>query len=716
MVQSTLALSDSFLDSQANLPKAISKKVRKLIKLYRSDPTSPGIHFEKLPGMKDEKVRSLRIDQAYRMIAVQPPRGDLLMAVWVDHHDEAYQWARTRRFEINPSQGSIQVYSVDEVEKALESVRESTGRSQTPATTDRRLFDDHDNDALELVGVPKPLLAAVRALETEEDLDALAGHLPDGVSQMLYSLLLGYSLEDALEEVFGAKEPAGSYDTEDFAAALERPATRGSFWVVEGEEELERVLDAPLEKWRVFLHPTQRRLVTRKASGPMRVLGGAGTGKTVVLMHRAKHLIENIFAGPEDRILVTTFTKNLALDLRNSLATLCPGGIDRIEVQNLHAWALSVAAEALGRKVRVIREDDRRAAMDSARKLAGVSAFSLAFFQEEWDRVVQAQAIGTEVGYLRARRVGRGTRLAASQRRDVWRVLSRYREILNSQGVLEWQDVVREAKNALDDGRVKRRYRAVLADEVQDMSPSDLKLLRAIVPPGSYDMFLVGDAHQRIYGNMARLGACGIDIRGRSRRLRLNYRTTDQIRARAVAILEGLEIDDLDGGVDTLTGYRSLRNGPEPEVHVCSTLGEENALIEATVELWLKDTRPRDICITARTKRLVNGYAEALESAGYSTVHLRAEASPTDSGIRIATMHRLKGLEFKKVLLCGVHDGAVPLVLPQGANSDAGSRADHVKSERCLLYVAATRARDEVFITGHGRPSPLLESGGDSPT
>lgn len=706
MPAAQLVFSDSFLDALAELPRSIEKKVRKLIKLYRKDPTSPGIHFEKLPGMKDDKFRSLRVDRSYRLIASQPPLGDVLTAMWVDHHDEAYKWARSKVVEVNPALGGIQVYSVEEVERAMTSVEPAMNEGPVAVTKRTGLLDEFDDQALVLAGVPELLLESVRAIDSEERLEAMAKYLPNGVAEMLYALLAGYSPSEALEQIFGSSEPAREVDTEDFAKALQSPASQGAFWVVEGEDELERMLDAPLEKWRAFLHPSQRKLVERKASGPMRVLGGAGTGKTVVLMHRARYLAERIFAAPNDRLLVTTFTKNLALDLRKGLESLCPKVMDRLEVQNLHAWALSVCARAHGRRVNIIRDHERSEAMQEAKALAGRGDLPLAFYLEEWDRVVQAQEIADETGYVRARRVGRGTRLSARQRGEVWRVFTRYKELLASRGAVEMQDVVRMAREAISAGCHMPGFRAVLADEVQDFSPGDLRLLRAIVPPGDYDLFLVGDAHQRIYGHATRLSACGIDVRGRSRRLRLNYRTTEQIRTHAISVLEGLEIDDLDGGLDSLKGYRSLRTGPAPRIELLSSFDEEVESIVSTIVGWMEDTELKDICVAARTNRLAKDYKAALASAGLDPVRLTANDPPLGAGVRVATLHRLKGLEFRRLIIAGVNEGAIPA--PLALAGDDGSKAEHLKSERCLLYVGMTRARDQVMLTGHGRPSPFV--------
>ena len=278
------------MEAYSGLPRKIQKKVREFTEKLQRDPTQPGLNFERIKVARDPKARSVRVDQSYRAIVVHPPKGDVYLCVWVDTHDEAYAWARDRRFEINPRSGTFQMF---------ETVEDTFAVSDFPPKepAEGGLFEQIDDEDLLLSGVPGPLLASVRALKTDSDLDALAPHLPSDAAEMLYLLAAGFSLVEAIEEADRSKPQLETVDVEDFGAALAKPASQERFRIVSSEAELEAMLDAPLEQWRVFLHPSQRRLVYMNANGPVRVLGGAGTGKTVVLMHRADHLASNVFAG-----------------------------------------------------------------------------------------------------------------------------------------------------------------------------------------------------------------------------------------------------------------------------------------------------------------------------------------------------------------------------------------------------------------------------------
>jgi len=380
-----------------------------------------------------------------------------------------------------------------------------------------------------------------------------------------------------------------------------------------------------------------------------------------------------------------------------------------MDITNLHSWAVGFMRKQ-GHGFKIVNDHERRELFEVAMSESSESDHSLEFYIEEWDRVVQAQEVQSRDDYMSARRTGRGTRLARRQRAEVWEVLKRYRELLADAGLHEWPDVIRETRLFIEKQRIPLPYKAVLADEAQDFTASELRLLRTLAPEAPNTLFLVGDGHQRIYGQPLRLSACGIEIRGRARRLKLNYRTTHEIRNRAVSILEDREIDDLDGGVDSMKGYRSLRSGPVPEVRVFDSEAQEASFAADRVRSWLDAGIPSQaICLAARTRaQLVDRYASVLQSAGIDAVLVEKnpEAEQTQPGVRLATMHRMKGLEFSRVMLVGVRSGIVPL--ESGRAADEVSAEAYELQERCLFYVACTRARDELVITGYGEGSRFL--------
>lgn len=719
-----VAMSADFLGAFSRLGKQQQKGVRAWIDKFRADPTSKSINYKSLEGMRDPKVRSVRIDQKYRAIVIHPPKGDVYLLVWVDNHDEAVDWARNKVFEVNRYTGTFQVY------EAVDGVPASDGAVRAAAPVPARveqvsggadivpegfLLAGHKHEDLLLLGVPEPLLPAVRALRTDRDLDGLARYLPPEAADAVYLLASGHSVDDTLDELDrrnaqGKPDIPAVVDPEDFVSSLELPESKRNFKLLEDDAELAAMLAAPLEQWRVFLHPSQSRIATMRSGGSARVLGGAGTGKTVVAMHRARFLSKNVFKEPGQRVLFTTFTANLAADIKANLKRMCGPEIDRIEVKHLQ----QVARDILRSKGINLQKAATQAQQNTAWTRA-LDAHTLelpkVFYKEEWSKVVQAQDVTDEDGYMRAARVGRGQRLSRAQRKHVWKLLAEYRQQLDLMGISEHADVIREARLALKQSP-SQDYAAIVADEIQDFRTADLVFLRALVREAPNDIFVVGDPHQRIYGHKASLSRCGISVRGqRSRKLRINYRTTQEIRNWAVARLHGLEIDDLDEGVDSLKGERSLRSGDAPDIELFADIAAETRHIAGLVRAWLAEgVPPEHICIAVRTKALLSdSYAPALRSHGVETVPIDIDASDTlPPGVRIATMHRVKGLEFPRMILASVQKGTMPYEDAAYSTRDETAKALYDEGERKLLYVASTRARDILVITGHGERSPFV--------
>ena len=342
-------------------------------------------------------------------------------------------------------------------------------------------------------------------------------------------------------------EPAGE---NDFAAALQSDSSKKSFVIVDGEEELRRIMAEPLEKWRIFLHPTQRKIVNKDYSGPARILGGAGTGKTVVAMHRAKRLAGNLDKGR--KVLFTTFTRNLADDIRENLRKITDvSSMRNIEIINLDAWVVSFLREQ-GYEYRIIYDEELKNIWDEAISIAGGALdYTRNFYVDEWVKVVQAQEAYSRDKYVKASRIGRGLRLDRIKRIKVWGVFEEYMNIMDERRLRDSEYAMYECRIILEKEYAGGRFENIIVDEGQDLSPSAYRLIRAIAgEPHQNDIFIVGDAHQRIYRNKAILSKCGINIRGRSRKLRINYRTTEEIRKAAFALLNGISFDDLDDAYD----------------------------------------------------------------------------------------------------------------------------------------------------------------------
>lgn len=704
----TVAVSDSFFTAYSRLPKNQQAKVMNFVNKFRLDPTSGGINYETLKNVKDRRLRSVRIDDDYRGIVCKPSKGNVYLLLWVDKHDAAYQWARNRVCEINPLLGTVQVFCVDETVE-LHSDEPAEVKKSIPVG----LFDDIRDRELLALGVPEIQLEMIRGIESMAQLNEMADAVPFNVFTALTWLAQGEPLAEVmaiLTECGGEEKKA--VDTEDFSKALEHPISRQHFQVDPSEDELARMFNAPLEKWRVFLHPLQRKLVERDWNGPVRVLGGAGTGKTVVAMHRAAWLAGQLASLSTGKILFTTFTRNLATDIEVNLKKIVSADqMKRIEVVNLDRW-VSGFLKRSGYDHHIVYDDRTSELWKTALTLKPDDPLLPdSFFHQEWEQIIQPHEITSFAQYVKAPRTGRGVPLNRRQRKQIWPVFEEYQMLMAEHNLREPADAMRDARLLMEKEGAQLPYTAVIVDEAQDMGAQAFKLLRAMVPETANDLFIVGDAHQRIYNKKVVLGQCGIKIVGRSRRLKVNYRTTEETRQWASGLMTGVTVDDLDGGKDSLSGYVSLVHGTPPTVLHFDTMADEvSAICDHLEQIRETDDIFRSTCMVARTNQLLDDYENALTEKGIPVYRLSG-FDPEDrsqSGVRLATMHRVKGLEFDHVILFGINKGTVPLPTPDLISDDVSVKEMAEARERSLLFVAATRAKKTVMVTSYGEKSPYL--------
>lgn len=689
-----IAMSDDFLKSFAVVPRSHQQAVLSFVAKFRQNPMASGINYERIHDAADPNMRSVRINDNMRGIVLKPDVGNVYCLLWVDQHDDAYQWARRHQVAIHPDVGSIQVYAVQEGGTKMASG--ATVEVRVPS-----LFDGLKDREIRRLGVPADRLEAVRAVTNVDQLEALEAQLPDEAFEALYLFAAG----ESFDKIISDQAAPESVDPADFEAALERDSSRRHFVVLTDDSDLEALLAAPLERWRVFLHPSQRKLVERDWSGPVKVTGGAGTGKTVVAMHRAARLARQYAALPGRPVLFTTFTKTLAEDIRQHLALLCtPQELEKIQVVNLDQWVSSLLRRFGYPHNLLYNEADRRRFWQAALSAMPASVdLSPQFMRAEYERVVLPQACETAEDYMRASRVGRGGQLGRAVRKSIWPVFAEYRAQLQAANLREPEEAFREACQLLRKEQPILGIRAMVVDEAQDISNAGFELIRTAVEPADNDLFIVGDAHQRIYRHKVVLSRVGVEVRGRSRSLKVNYRTTDEIRQWACAQLEGCAVDDLDGNSDSLRGYRSLTHGDMPDVIESTSLQDDITHVKAILKQLQGDGMElRQVCITSRTNDDIDAMASALQQAGI--VYLRLGNSTSDDsslpGVRLATMHRIKGLEFSVVIIAA-YKGAARYAEQFSKDEDAGVTEDTEVSERCLLHVAATRAKRNLFILQH---------------
>ncbi|MDI3420617.1 UvrD-helicase domain-containing protein [Streptomyces luteolus] len=716
-----LALSDDFVTDLIALQRPVQKEVNDAIQRFRSLTVpqlhaSKGMHLEKLERARDPRIRTIRITKFYRGVLLAPDDGSgLFTLLRVAPHDEAINWACRRAYSVNSATGGLEVRNVEALEQ-METYFETKA-----ITAPARLFAEHSDRVLRDLGIDDQVLRLARVCVTSDDLAVMAPPMmPADQYEVLWFLTQGESVEDVWEQLIA---PRG----QTVRTAEDRPTPTLSEAVlntpdrmveVTGPDELERILTADIARWRVFLHPAQRRYAYHPGFfGPAQVTGGPGTGKTVVALHRVRHLL--LGGAPEDRVLLTTFTNTMAAALRDSLALLLGDAdahlLDRVDVTTVDSLAARVIREARGSSPKPLSAAGEKSAWTRAMARED-NSWSEKFLSQEFRNVVLAQGLRTPEEYLRCVRRGRGTPVGRVQRARLWRVMERFTADLSSRDAATYTQLCDQAAQFL--GRSGPRYRHVVVDEAQDLHPAQWRVLRACVAAGPDDLFLVGDPHQRIYDSRVSLTSLGIPVRGRSARLRLNYRSTEEILRWSSNLMESREVrrlgedDEEDGGLDSLHGYRSELHGRSPSVNgYDSQLDELRALVEQ-IRTWIEQdgVAPSEVAVCARFNTLVDSVISRLRREGVPAVAVKDDPGPDVAGVRVATMHSMKGLEFRCVAVVGVTSSVLPFA-PQvtPAEVDPIQHQTDLLAEHCLLFVACTRARDALAVSWHGERSPLLD-------
>lgn len=701
----TLALGSQFLTSFAKLTKQTQTKVSQFIQKFKSDPKAASTHYESITDFKDKKLRSVRIDQAYRGILLDTGSNNSFIFLWVDHHDEAYRWAKNKQYSINPDTGIIQFVDTETLIASVES-------DDTEDTSISDLFSDIRDRELKRVGISELVIPYIRQIKSQEDLEDKLDKFSPETAEILAFLASGLTIEEIERELI-IPEAQKKIDTDDFSGALQNAANQRSFTVITEDEELSKILEFPLDKWRVFLHPSQLDIVGKDYSGPARILGGAGTGKTVVAMHRARFLASGLLdSHSSQKVLFTTFSSNLAQNIQDNLRKICkPDELKNIEVKNLDAWAREYLLQK-GFKV-YICDDARRDSIWKDIYARLKPDFDSWFVQWEWKNIIQDKGISSLQEYVQVNRVGAGTPLSRKQRIQLWKVFQEYRSELDAANLMEYDDILRTATSLLKSDSNSGIYKYVIVDESQDFSENGFNLIAQIangkdgLSPNS--LFIVGDSQQRIYGRKVVLRHCGISIQGRSKILKLNYRTTEEIGAYATQILSGESFDDLDGDSVGKLPYISLIHGENPLLLESEDLQDEIEKIISYIQSIEEDgSSNKGICIVLRTNKLMEKYAGALESRGVFAKQISLDKDIKNEGLYIATMHRVKGLEFNHVILASASSKELPNKYTLHQAPSGIEKLQILRGERSLVYVALTRARKSVAISWYGERSELV--------
>ncbi|UFU01871.1 AAA family ATPase [Ruania suaedae] len=725
------------------LDGSVRRAAYDFLEKLQDDDTLPGLHVEPINGSVDPRARTGRVSDFWRAVLIKVgDAANSYIYLGVHPHDEAIEVAKTVAIRINPLNGIPELTATPPV-APVAPVAAPRPRPDDIDTTAYPLLETQGISVEDLreLGIDAQVAEQVVTIADEDTLEEFVQTIPNWQGLALLDLAFGKGIDGVREslQISTTRRDISEDDTgEALIEALQHPAARAEFAFIGDQEELREVIESDdFAAWRVFLHPEQRQYAEKSRNGSFRLSGGAGTGKTVVLLHRARHLARQ---NPNARIVLTTYNRTLAEALRSQLQLLDaslpmadrlgqPGifvaGVDQIAYQLVREagdalggreGSEGAVASVLGPrtvKVQEVTPSTRwHEAVSGMGEALPTELRSVTFLEAEYNTVVLPNRIRERGEYLRVRRPGRKVPLDRARRNAVWSVFEAYRASSAAVGSADFDEKAMIAVSYLNQGGAQRVADHVLVDEAQDLTPSRLLLMRALAEAGPNDLFLAEDSHQRIYGQKIVLSKYGINIRGRSRRLTLNYRTTHQNLQFAVQVLgDDSAFMDLDAEPAGAAGYRAARRGPEPELVATEGLVEEYERLAQVLAEWLEVVdSPETIGVLVYGKGVGESVQRALAERGIEARFIASNADLAPGKVSVMTMHRSKGMEFSRAVLFGIEAGSEPSATYSEGLPEQ-DRADALLRDRSLLYVAATRARDELVVMWRGERSDLLPAG-----
>ena len=680
-------IADTFTDSLARLTGDEQKAVKTTAFDFQMNPVNPRMALHRIDNAKDKNFWSARVSRDIRLIVHKTEASFLLC--YVGHHDAAYNWAERRRLETHPKTGAAQLV---EIRERLQEILVPTYVEAPMAPKEKeKPFASFSSEALLSYGVPEEWLDEVRSSD-EDTILVVSEHLPAEAAEALLELATG-----------GKPKPRKVVPVEPF----EHPDAKRRFRVINNVDELARALEYPWDKWTIFLHPAQQELIEKNYEGPARVAGSAGTGKTIVALHRAVYLTRK---NPDARSLLATFSETLANALRMLLRRLIsnePRLGERIDVHSIPSIGVRLYQSRFGEPKLASRDDISQAIREAAEEVPD-HKFRFRFLATEWDQIVDAWQLQNLDDYQNVSRLGRKTKIPKKQQTVLWSIFQRVRDKLSARGLITESQLFTKLAAAIA-GEKTSPFDFTVVDEAQDLTVAHLRFFAALGGNRPNGLFFAGDLGQRIFQQPFSWLDLGVDIRGRSENLNVNYRTSHQIRTHADRLLAA-EVSDLDGNLQDRRSTVSVFNGPVPEIQIVGNEEEETRAVSDWIAARTKEgVAPHEFGVFVRCAAQLPRARPAVERAAIPFKVLDEKTDTTSGYASLATMHLAKGLEFRAVVVMACDDEVIPLQERIETVGDDADLQEIYETERHLLYVACTRARDHLLVTGAEPASEFLD-------
>ncbi len=673
-----------------------TEKVLKNYGCHRVDKISKSDHYWSLTVNKKTQIRLIIYKKA----------PDLCLC-YIDHHDKAYKWCETHQTKYNEERRCMQSYSLPSPEDhAIKYTNQIPENLKENPLQVQPIFSKVSDEQMLSAGVPEEWIPPLKKMTNEEQFGKVMSKLPQVPGYILLSFIIdGKSFEEVLKEFTPPDK-----NLKNNPNGFDHPDSINYFRVVTDYKELEQALGNSWDDWLVYLDVRQQQLVCRNYNGPSKIFGAAGTGKTVVALHRVKYLTQN---SPNSRICLITFSKVLADDLERKLCLLFKSSnlsAENIKVYDIQRLAeetrkLSETEQYFVSKPFTIREKLKRI----IKKHELDKVFPPNFIISEYEKVVGPWNLWDFNKYKNFQRLGRGTPLRENHRQALSFCFQELQDELKSENRLTPFELYYRAADLTKNSNFS--FDHVVVDECQDLGPHMLEFIRSLVPPKQNDIMLCGDSGQALYQRYHSYAQHGLSVQGRSKNLAINYRTSKEIKDFSEKLTDTLAT--LDDGTKENRKTISKFNGPEPEIRFFDTpeLEVENLTnwVKGLLENERLGIKAHEIAILARTENLLKPIKKSLENENIKAWILDHNANYLVNEIGLAEISRAKGLEFKCVAIVSCNEEHFPSEEKLREIKDAEERNQFLELEKNLLYVGATRARDVLYISGISPGSEFLE-------
>ena len=684
-MERNIVVTESFFHSLYRLDSMARKLTFTTIEQLANNPKSHSLRIHSVDRVKcDERFRSARVNDDIRVIFVD--KGKTYSMLYVDRHDDAYNWCKGKYLKTT-NFGAEYIFD----EEQFSTHARTPQKPFMVGQFNKSILQQYEIKKKHLVklGVPEIHAEALMDISDESDLLDYVTVFPEEIQEALLELASGTRFDEVYNSLL---DDQFDETTDD---ALEHKDSRRRFYKVESLEELDMLMshEEP-EKWKLFLHPSQEKVVKANFNGPCLIEGGPGTGKTVAGIHRALYLSQHVYNQSNERILLCTFSKKLAKYIQLNVDSLaCQRGIEEhnIDVAGVDSLIFNLLSEC-GVDSKIVNEQAFDQLFEELYREITPEA-SPEFFRYEYHEVIEKHDVKTIADYLVVDRSGTGVPLDASKRTKVWRFFDRLLAEKRLRGIMTFSDKAKLLHDSLVNGSIQPMYDSIIIDEAQDLEPVKLRALCRLVRTSRNNIMILSDVNQRIFRLNTWKNDVDINVIGRTHYLSVNYRTTKQISDYAKHQFVQSNMIRTH-----LRSYKSIVNGPEPQIEgFANEAAQFKFLADKVCSLLDLGIRSEQICIVCPTNADCNEARSVLTLHEIHSTVLSGDLIPSSSsGVCICPIQGVKGLEFEVVIIFNYNK--IGKFLSAGSLPSA-AKVNYLKLVECGKYVAMTRARDELVIT-----------------